>query len=167
VGDGFDVQLTGLEHLLLAGRRLRLPAIEARTRAACLLVGLGLGKIADRPVRTYSAGMRDRLDLALSLIGGGSRLSLQPADDEDYAVVAMILADVTGAEPACVDGRFSVVLSDPAALWTVIATLIDWDVPIKDLRVDQGHTVARTPLIGEERGYAVPSSVRAGRALSA
>jgi ABC-type multidrug transport system ATPase subunit len=62
-----DDQLTGLEHLLLAGRRLGLPPAEARVRAACLLIGLDLGEIAERPVRAYPPVSRRALALALDL----------------------------------------------------------------------------------------------------
>jgi hypothetical protein len=63
-----DDELTGLEHLLLAGWRQRMDSSDARSRAACLLIGLGLGEVAHRPVRTYSAAARHRLDQALHVM---------------------------------------------------------------------------------------------------
>jgi hypothetical protein len=63
-----DDELTGLEHLLLAGWRQRMESSAARARAACLLIGLGLGEVAHRPVRTYGPEARCRLDHALHLM---------------------------------------------------------------------------------------------------
>jgi ABC-2 type transport system ATP-binding protein len=59
-----DGDLTGAENLRLFARLLRAP----RTRAAELLERFGLTEAADRPARTYSGGMRRRLDLAAGLI---------------------------------------------------------------------------------------------------
>ncbi|MFG2524561.1 ATP-binding cassette domain-containing protein [Streptomyces sp. NPDC048527] len=59
-----DGDLTGRENLRLFARLLRLP----RTRADELLDRFGLAAAADRTARTYSAGMRRRLDLAASLL---------------------------------------------------------------------------------------------------
>jgi len=60
--------LTGRENLEMFGELLRLPKKLRRQRAADLLELLDLGADADRPARTYSGGMRRRLDLASSLI---------------------------------------------------------------------------------------------------
>ncbi|MEU8488399.1 ATP-binding cassette domain-containing protein [Streptomyces sp. NPDC048641] len=59
-----DGDLTGRENLRLFARLLRLP----RTRADELLDRFGLAAAADRTARTYSGGMRRRLDLAASLL---------------------------------------------------------------------------------------------------
>ncbi|MFJ3105722.1 ATP-binding cassette domain-containing protein [Streptomyces sp. NPDC086835] len=59
-----DGDLTGAENLRLFARLLRAP----RARAAELLERFGLTEAADRPARTYSGGMRRRLDLAAGLI---------------------------------------------------------------------------------------------------
>ncbi|MGN9795257.1 ATP-binding cassette domain-containing protein [Streptomyces sp. OZ13] len=59
-----DGDLTGAENLRLFARLLRAP----RTRAAELLERFGLTEAAGRPARTYSGGMRRRLDLAAGLI---------------------------------------------------------------------------------------------------
>lgn len=64
-----DPLLTGRENVELVGRLYGLPRQEARTRAAELLERLGLADAADRLVRTYSGGMRRRLDLGSSLVG--------------------------------------------------------------------------------------------------
>jgi ABC-2 type transport system ATP-binding protein len=63
-----DEYLTGLENLEMVGRLYRLPKKEARTRAGELLARFDLTDAADRPAKTYSGGMRRRLDIAASLI---------------------------------------------------------------------------------------------------
>jgi ABC-2 type transport system ATP-binding protein len=63
-----DQDLTGTENLILLGRLAGLGRKAAWARATELLAGFGLGKPAARQVKTYSGGMRRRLDLAASLI---------------------------------------------------------------------------------------------------
>jgi ABC-2 type transport system ATP-binding protein len=62
-----DPDLTGRENLSLIGRLSRLPRRQARERAAQMLARFGLAEAGDRLVRTYSGGMRRRLDLAAAL----------------------------------------------------------------------------------------------------
>jgi oleandomycin transport system ATP-binding protein len=64
-----DETLTGAENLTLIGRLLGQPRTAARRRARDLLAGFRLDDAADRAVKTYSGGMRRRLDLAASLVG--------------------------------------------------------------------------------------------------
>jgi oleandomycin transport system ATP-binding protein len=64
-----DEDLTGTENLVLIARLLRLPRARAKRTAAELLERFDLSEAAGRSVRTYSGGMRRRLDLAASLIG--------------------------------------------------------------------------------------------------
>ncbi|WP_431884724.1 ATP-binding cassette domain-containing protein [Micromonospora wenchangensis] len=64
-----DENLTGTENLLLIGRLLGLSRRDARDRAAELLAGFQLTDAAGRAAKTYSGGMRRRLDLAASLVG--------------------------------------------------------------------------------------------------
>jgi daunorubicin resistance ABC transporter ATP-binding subunit len=64
-----DGELTGRENVEMVGRLYRLSAAEARVRAGELLERLGLAEAADRPVSTYSGGMRRRLDLGATLTG--------------------------------------------------------------------------------------------------
>jgi ABC-2 type transport system ATP-binding protein len=63
-----DELLTGRENLEMMGRLYRLTARSAKERAQELLEEFDLVKAADRPAKTYSGGMRRRLDLAVSLI---------------------------------------------------------------------------------------------------
>jgi ABC transporter DrrB family efflux protein len=63
-----DEVLTGRENLVMFGRLFDLTAAEARRRADELLERFDLSDAADRPARTYSGGMRRRLDLASSLL---------------------------------------------------------------------------------------------------
>ena len=64
-----DQTLTGRENLIMVGRLYRLSAAQARQRSAEALERLSLTEAADRPVRTYSGGMRRRLDVGASLVG--------------------------------------------------------------------------------------------------
>jgi oleandomycin transport system ATP-binding protein len=64
-----DENLTGTENLILIGRLLGLSRGQARRRGRELLVEFRLDDAADRAAKTYSGGMRRRLDLAASLVG--------------------------------------------------------------------------------------------------
>jgi oleandomycin transport system ATP-binding protein len=64
-----DDQLTGTENLLMIGRLLGLSRPSARARARQLIEQFGLADAAGRAAKTYSGGMRRRLDLAASLLG--------------------------------------------------------------------------------------------------
>ncbi|MDP2623044.1 MAG: ATP-binding cassette domain-containing protein [Actinomycetota bacterium] len=63
-----DENLTGAENLEMVGRLYHLPKGEPRRRAAELLERFELTDAASRLVRTYSGGMRRRLDLAAALV---------------------------------------------------------------------------------------------------
>src|SRR6266540_739932 len=63
-----DPNLTGRENLRLTGRLAQLPTADARTRADELLERFQLSDAGDRPARTYSGGMRRRLDVAAALV---------------------------------------------------------------------------------------------------
>ncbi|MBA2447342.1 MAG: ATP-binding cassette domain-containing protein [Chloroflexi bacterium] len=64
-----DENLTGRENLIMFGRLYQLSKAEARRRADELLEQFALAAAADRTVKTYSGGMRRRLDLASALSG--------------------------------------------------------------------------------------------------
>lgn len=63
-----DEMLTGRENLVMMGRLYHLTKESAKARAEELLEDFDLVKAAGRPAKTYSGGMRRRLDLAVSLI---------------------------------------------------------------------------------------------------
>ena len=71
-----DENLTGAENLKMVGRLSRLSRADARTRALELLGVFGLSDAGGRAVKTYSGGMRRRLDLAASLVAGPPLLFL-------------------------------------------------------------------------------------------
>jgi ABC-2 type transport system ATP-binding protein len=71
-----DENLTGRENLYMFGRLYQLPKAEARRRADELLEQFDLADARDRIVKTYSGGMRRRLDLASALCGRPSVLFL-------------------------------------------------------------------------------------------
>jgi ABC-2 type transport system ATP-binding protein len=64
-----DENLTGRENLVMFGRLYQLPKREAERRAAELLAQFDLVDAADRVTKTYSGGMRRRLDLASAICG--------------------------------------------------------------------------------------------------
>ena len=96
-----DECLTGRANLVMIGRLSRLARREARRRAASLLATLDLERAADRPVRTYSGGMRRRLDLAASLLGQPSVLFLdEPTtglDPQSRLTLWGIIGELVGA----------------------------------------------------------------------
>jgi ABC-2 type transport system ATP-binding protein len=63
-----DENLTGFENLEMVGQLYHMPRKEARTRADELLERFDLTEAAKRPAKTYSGGMRRRLDLAAALV---------------------------------------------------------------------------------------------------
>jgi ABC-2 type transport system ATP-binding protein len=63
-----DEHLTGFENLDMIGRLYRMGRAPSRARARELLERFGLADAGDRPVKTYSGGMRRRLDLAGALV---------------------------------------------------------------------------------------------------
>ncbi|MGW4382143.1 ATP-binding cassette domain-containing protein [Kitasatospora sp. NPDC004531] len=63
-----DPNLTARENLRLIGRLTQLPRHRRSPRAADLLARFDLTHAADRPVRTFSGGMRRRLDVAAALV---------------------------------------------------------------------------------------------------
>ena len=96
-----DENLTGSENLRLIGRLTHLPRSTAASRATELLDRFGLAEAADRPARTYSGGMRRRLDLAAALVHRPPVLFLdEPTTGLDirsrtdlWAVIAELVAE--------------------------------------------------------------------------
>ena len=71
-----DPLLSGREHLRLQTALHGMPRTERRQRSEALLERVGLTEAADRKVKTYSGGMKRRLDLALALVHEPSILFL-------------------------------------------------------------------------------------------
>jgi ABC-2 type transport system ATP-binding protein len=63
-----DENLTGLENLVMVGRLYGMSRAQATTRGRELLERFDLAEAADRPAKTYSGGMRRRLDLGAALV---------------------------------------------------------------------------------------------------
>ena len=95
-----DDCLTGRANLIMIGRLGRLSRALARRRAGELLDRFGLAGAASRAVKTYSGGMRRRLDLAASLIGQPDVLFLdEPTtglDPGSRAVMWEIIRELAG-----------------------------------------------------------------------
>ncbi|MFN8021360.1 MAG: ATP-binding cassette domain-containing protein [Acidimicrobiales bacterium] len=94
-----DENLTGRENLTLVGKLNHLAKSHAQQRAVELLEQFHLTDAANRPVRTYSGGMRRRLDLAAALV--------------THPPVLLLDEPTTGLDPA-----------SRQDLWDVIATLV-------------------------------------------
>jgi ABC-2 type transport system ATP-binding protein len=98
-----DEHLTGAENLTMIGRLNGLARDDARARARQLLDRFGLSDAADRSSKTYSGGMRRRLDLSASLVARPAVLFLdEPTTGLDpasrlslWAVIREILSDGT------------------------------------------------------------------------
>ena len=98
-----DEYLTGRENLDMVGRLYHLPPAYVKQRAAELLERFDLTDAADRPVKTYSGGMRRRLDLSASLVGSPKILFLdEPTTGLDprsrlqmWEVISDLVADGT------------------------------------------------------------------------
>jgi ABC-2 type transport system ATP-binding protein len=103
-----DEQLTGRENLVLLGALLRLGRAGARRRAEELLVEFELTGAGDRLVKTYSGGMRRRLDLAACLVVSPPVLFL----DEP----------TTGLDPTSRDTLWRMIRQQVAAGVTVLLT---------------------------------------------
>jgi oleandomycin transport system ATP-binding protein len=96
-----DEDLTGTQNLVLIGQLLDLPTPAAKARARELLEWFDLIEAAGRPAKTYSGGMRRRLDLAASLVGRPQVIfldepttGLDPAKREDmWDVVRSLVTD--------------------------------------------------------------------------
>jgi oleandomycin transport system ATP-binding protein len=93
-----DEDLRGVENLVMIGRLLGLSRSDAKARAAELLEEFGLTDAGGRLAKTYSGGMRRRLDLAASLIGRPSVVfldepttGLDPAKRDDVWEMVRIL----------------------------------------------------------------------------
>lgn len=98
-----DEFLTGYENLYMVGRLYRLSHKESKKRANEILAKLNLTDAAKRQVKTYSGGMRRRLDLGASLVGQPKVLfldepttGLDPRTRQDlWGIIRELVADGT------------------------------------------------------------------------
>ncbi|GAA2014775.1 ATP-binding cassette domain-containing protein [Nakamurella flavida] len=96
-----DEDLTGTQNLVMIGSLLNLSSRDAKARAAELLEWFDLSEAAGRRAKTFSGGMRRRLDLAASLVGRPRVIfldepttGLDPAKREDmWDVVRSLVTD--------------------------------------------------------------------------
>ena len=150
-----DETLTGLENLVLIGRLTGQSRAAARVRGRDLLASFRLGDAADRAVKTYSGGMRRRLDLAASLVTRPRVLYL----DEP----------TTGLDPRSRNEMWEVVRGLAATGVTVLLTtqyLEEADLLASEIAViDHGTVIATgTPDELKARTGALTLAVRPARA---
>jgi len=96
-----DENLTGRENLIMVGRLTHQPRDGVVARAGELLERFGIADAGDRPAKTYSGGMRRRLDLAAALVHRPPVLfldepttGLDPAGRQElWAVIEELVAD--------------------------------------------------------------------------
>jgi daunorubicin resistance ABC transporter ATP-binding subunit len=148
-----DQNLTGRENLRLIGKLVHLPRREIAERAADLLERFELTDAADRPVKTYSGGMRRRVDLAAALVNRPPVLFLDEpttgldphSRNEVWRLVGDLVADGTtvvlttqyleeadrlAGRVAVVDGGRVIANDTPAALKSRLgSTVIELGLP--------------------------------------
>jgi oleandomycin transport system ATP-binding protein len=137
-----DEDLTGMQNLLMIGQLLDLSSRDARRRAQELLDWFDLGGAAHRVAKTYSGGMRRRLDLAASLVG-------RPA-------VVFLDEPTTGLDPAKREAMWDVVqrlVTDGSTVLLTTQYLDEADALADEITViDRGRVIAHdTPLALKRR----------------
>ncbi len=136
-----DEDLTGRQNLQLIGRLLDLSRVDARSRADELLEWFDLAEAGGRQAKTYSGGMRRRLDLAASLVGRPSIVFL----DEP----------TTGLDPAKRDEVWDVVrglVRDGATVLLTTQYLEEADALADEITViDHGRVIAHDTPDGLKR----------------
>ncbi len=143
-----DENLTGRENLWMFGRLYQLRSAEARKRADELLEQFDLADAGDRIVKTYSGGMRRRLDLGSALIGRPRLLFL----DEP----------TTGLDPRSRLGMWDVIrglVREGVTLLLTTQYLEEADELADTIAVvDQGRIIARGPPTNSRRRWAANGS---------
>jgi oleandomycin transport system ATP-binding protein len=147
-----DEDLSGTQNLVLIGSLLDLGRDQARVRAAELLDWFDLADAADRPAKTYSGGMRRRLDLAASLVGRPDIIFL---DEPTTGLDPVKREDMWGVVRALVGDGSTVLLTtqylDEADALADEITVIDHgrviahDTPIGLKRIVGGQTLEVQP----------------------
>jgi oleandomycin transport system ATP-binding protein len=136
-----DEALSGRQNLVMIGQLLDMSSREAKVRASELLDWFGLGDAADRPTRTYSGGMRRRLDLAASLVG-------RPA-------VVFLDEPTTGLDPSKREDMWGIVralVRDGATVLLTTQYLDEADALADDIVViDRGRVIAHDSPDGLKR----------------
>jgi len=136
-----DEALTGRQNLVMIGQLLDLSGRGAKARATELLDWFDLTTAADRPARTYSGGMRRRLDLAAGLVG-------RPA-------VVFLDEPTTGLDPTKREDMWGIVralVSDGATVLLTTQYLDEADSLADDIVViDHGRVIAHDTPDGLKR----------------
>jgi len=136
-----DEDLTGRQNLVLIGQLLNLSRRDALRRATELLEWFDLSDAAARPAKTYSGGMRRRLDLAASLVG--------------HPEVIFLDEPTTGLDPAKREDMWGVVRTQVAQGASVLLTtqyLDEADALADDITViDHGRVIAHDTPDGLKR----------------
>jgi oleandomycin transport system ATP-binding protein len=136
-----DEDLTGLQNLTMIGQLLDLRRVDAQSRARELLEWFELSDAAERVAKTYSGGMRRRLDLAASLVG-------RPA-------VIFLDEPTTGLDPSKREAMWEVVRRLVTEGSTVLLTtqyLDEADALADEITViDHGQVIAHDTPLGLKR----------------
>src|SRR2546421_7911140 len=179
-GASLDQILTGRQNLALMGRLYHLGAAHARLRAEQLLQQFGMTDAADRPVRTYSGGMRRRLDLAVSLLSEPQVLFLdEPTTGLDpisrtatWQIIrdcaargAAVLLTTQDMEEASQLANTIVVLAGGVVVAT--GTPAELTAATGRARIRVGLPDARPELVGAALAALGPDAAAAGRVVTA
>ncbi len=127
-----DEYLTGFENLDMIGRLYKLGRRGSRERARELLGRFDLSDAADRPVKTYSGGMRRRLDLAGALVAQPPVLFL---DEPTTGLDPRSRTDMWGVLRELVSGGTTLLLTTQ---YLEEADLLADDIVV----IDKGHAIA-------------------------
>ena len=138
-----DENLTGFENIEMVGQLYHLPRKEARVRADELLERFELSEAGGRPVKTYSGGMRRRLDLAAALV-------FRPP-------VIFLDEPTTGLDPRARFGMWETIEARVAEGSTVLLTtqyLEEADVLADRIAVIDGGNIVAQGTAAELKAYA-------------
>jgi oleandomycin transport system ATP-binding protein len=136
-----DEDLTGMHNLVMIGQLLDLSTRDAKLRAQELLDWFDLSEAAERVSKTYSGGMRRRLDLAASLVG-------RPA-------IVFLDEPTTGLDPAKREAMWDVVrrlVTDGSTVLLTTQYLEEADALADEITViDRGRVIAHDTPLGLKR----------------
>ncbi|MDT4914389.1 MAG: oleandomycin transport system ATP-binding protein [Pseudonocardiales bacterium] len=136
-----DEDLTGMQNLVMIGQLLDLSTRDAKLRAQELLDWFDLSEAAERVSKTYSGGMRRRLDLAASLVG-------RPA-------IVFLDEPTTGLDPAKREAMWDVVrrlVTDGSTVLLTTQYLEEADALADEITViDRGRVIAHDTPLGLKR----------------